>query len=335
MKVRSWRGFERPTTAWSPTKARPRRKPGQNATGSKRPRSRSAKPSSPVPEFSSQSSPAVEARRVRHREVREHALAARDVDQAAALVAAVAPAGGHVRAAHGRDEGRTPAGHREAVQVAAILGREARDERRLPERREAVALRERREAAVRGVDEDDAAALVDRDVVDVEVAGGVRLARHVEAVEAVVQLARRERVVELPELPARAQQQPVRRGVQAHRPVEVALEDREPAALLHADQEQAVRLIGREREARAGLGEPGQEVPRDADLEGRGLRCHRAGSGAGRARRSSQTIRAARAGRMIQPAGRMLQPAGRMLQPLGGRVDRGSWQRTRPSSRAG
>jgi hypothetical protein len=197
-----------------------------------------------------------EARRVRHREVAEDDLARGDVDQAAAFVAPLAPAGRDVGAADRGHVRRTALRHGEPVQVAAVLGREARDERRLPERREAVALGQRGEAGVGGVHEHDAAVRSHGDVVHVEGAGRVRAAGHVEAVEAVVERAGRQRVRELPELPARAHPEPLGRREQAHRPVEAPLEEREPAVGLHPDQEQAVRLVRGEGEAGAGLREP-------------------------------------------------------------------------------
>ena len=135
--------------------------------------------------------------------------------------------------------------------------------------REAVALARRREAAVGGVHEQRAAAGVDGDVVHVEVAGREAAPRHVEAVVALVALAGGQRVVELPELPARAHPEPLGCGVEAHRPVEVALEDGEAALGLHPEEEQAVGLVGGEGEARAGVGEPGEEVARGLDLERR------------------------------------------------------------------
>ena len=56
--------------------------------------------------------------------------------------------------------------------MAAILRGEAGEERRLPERPEAVFLVYSGEASEKGVDEDRLAVVPDGDVVDVDVAGG-------------------------------------------------------------------------------------------------------------------------------------------------------------------
>lgn len=60
--------------------------------------------------------------------------------------------------------------------MAAILGRQTRDEGRLPERLEAVEDIERRKAAIFGVDEEDAPLGIDTDLVDIDIAGGLGVA---------------------------------------------------------------------------------------------------------------------------------------------------------------
>ena len=91
------------------------------------------------------------------------------------------------------------------------------------------------------VDEHHPAARLDGDVVDVEVAGGVADAGHVEAVVALVELAGREHVLEAPELVERAQPQRLAVGPQAHAAVEGALEDGEPAVGAAGPGERACR----------------------------------------------------------------------------------------------
>ena len=151
--------------------------------------------------------------------------------------------------------------------MAAVLGRQLADERRPPERREAVGLADRGEAAEQRVDEHDPALGVEGDVVDVEVARGARDLRHVEPVVALVRLAGLERVVEPPELEQRRQEQRLRARPEAHGAVEAALEDRQPAVRLQPDQEQLAALVGREREREVLLGEPARELARRQQLE--------------------------------------------------------------------
>jgi hypothetical protein len=103
----------------------------------------------------------VPARRVRHRQAGGDDLAAGDVDDDATVGAMVAPAVDDVGLADRGDVRRSAVLHRQSVEVAAILGREPAEERRAPERLEAVRLGERRQAAEEGVDEDQPAVGVD------------------------------------------------------------------------------------------------------------------------------------------------------------------------------
>src|SRR6185312_6248427 len=67
----------------------------------------------------------VPARRMRHRETGQDRLAARNVEHHAAGAAMLAPAVGDIAPADEGDEGRLAVAHREAVEVAAVLGGEA------------------------------------------------------------------------------------------------------------------------------------------------------------------------------------------------------------------
>jgi hypothetical protein len=88
--------------------------------------------------------------------------------------------------------------------MAAVLGRKLRDEARLPQRLEAVHRVERGKARIFGVDEDEPVLPVDGELVGVDVAGGLRHARHVEplVVEGLMvgELALTEHVLEPPDL---------------------------------------------------------------------------------------------------------------------------------------
>ena len=153
--------------------------------------------------------------------------------------------------------------------MAAVLGGQPAQERRPPQRREAVALVERRQAAEARVDEDDPAAGLDGDVVDVEVAGGVADARDVEPIAALVELARPQDVLEAPELVERTHPQRLAVAPQAHAAVEGALEDRQRAVRAAAEEEQLADLVGREGQADVVVGQPAREVARTRHLDPR------------------------------------------------------------------
>ena len=108
----------------------------------------------------------------------------------------VAPVVDHVALGDRGQVGRAAVLHGQPVQVAAVLRRELGDEGRPIERHEAVAVADRGEAAEQRVDEQQPAVGVDREVVDVEIAGDVAQPRHVEPVVALVELARGKRVLE-------------------------------------------------------------------------------------------------------------------------------------------
>ncbi|MNL55857.1 hypothetical protein D3C87_1793000 [compost metagenome] len=138
---------------------------------------------------------------MRHRQLVGDDAVGLNVDQHPALVATLAPAAQDVAAADGGDVTRRAVMHGHAVQVAAILGGQLGDEGRLPDRREAVARRQRRQAGVLGVDEDDPPGPIHAQFVDVHVARGLDVARHVEAIEMLIgPLARRQRVFKAPNL---------------------------------------------------------------------------------------------------------------------------------------
>ena len=156
---------------------------------------------------------------MRHREPARHDLAARDIHHHAAIVPMVAPAFVDIRGAHGGDVGGRAVGvQREAIQVAAIFRREARDERRTPQRAEAMRGAGLGEAGEERIYEDGRAIRAQRDVVAVHVARGVGELRHVEAIKAHARsrcrraLPRWQRVFKTPELVERGKPKRLRIG---------------------------------------------------------------------------------------------------------------------------
>jgi hypothetical protein len=125
------------------------------------------------------------------------------------------------------------------------------------------------QAGDQGVDERHLPVGADREVVHVEVAGGPGELRHVEPVVALVRLAGRERVVEAPELPEGREVELAAVRGQAHGAVEAALEQGQPPVRLQAEQEQLAGLVGGAGERQALLGQPGGELARGHQLEGR------------------------------------------------------------------
>src|SRR4030095_5262010 len=94
---------------------------------------------------------------MRHREPARDDFPARHIDHYATLTPMFTPALMHIRRAHRGDESRRAIAQREPVQMAAILRRKSRDERRLPHHPKAVRLARRREAGEEGVNEERAA----------------------------------------------------------------------------------------------------------------------------------------------------------------------------------
>ncbi len=213
------------------------------------------------PRFQQPQPAVVHPRRVRHRQAVGEDFAAGDVDDHAAVVAAIAPAVGDVAAADRGDVAERTVLDGEPVEMAAVLRRQFADERRRPQRAEARPLADRGDAAEQGVDEQRPAVAVDGDVVDVEIAGGVGDPGHVEAIGAVVDPPRRQRVLEPPQLVERAHPQRIPGRAQPHAARERAFEDRQPPVRLQPDQEQLAGLIGGERQAQPAFRQPRRELP--------------------------------------------------------------------------
>jgi hypothetical protein len=201
---------------------------------------------------------AVNARRMGHRQLIGNDPVVGDVDEYAAFGPARTPAVDHVRTADRRDIARLAFGpQRHAVKVAAILGGQSRDKGRLPDRPEAVPQIKRGETGIAGVDEYHPARVVDADFVHVEVAGGLRIARHEGEIERLVgDLAGPKHILEPPELKLGGEVKPPGLPGETHRPVEILLVERNRAVALNADQEQLAGLIGGEGEAGAVAQQP-------------------------------------------------------------------------------
>lgn len=204
---------------------------------------------------------------MRHRQPFEHGVPRRDVDQHAAVAAPVPPAAGHVGRRYAGHVGGLAVLHGQPVQVAAVLGHDVVDELRLPHRQEGVLGVQRGQAVEAGDDEERRAVRGFVNVVDVHLARGVGVDRDVDGVVAVMDLARRQVVLETPELVEGGEPEPPLAHAEPHAAAVGPFEygDLPPAA--ETDEEQLRRLVGGEGERRAGLRHPGSELRAGVDLE--------------------------------------------------------------------
>ena len=158
----------------------------------------------------------VPARGVRHGESLPHDLAAGDVDQHTAVLFVFSPAVWRIRNRMAGHEGGESVAHRQAIQVAAVLRAETRDELRPPARHEAMVRVQSTQAREQRVDEPEFC-VPPGQFVDVDVSGDVTFARDETAIGG-----RRWResftdsghVPELHDVPIRAECQPS--GVMSH-----------------------------------------------------------------------------------------------------------------------
>ena len=202
---------------------------------------------------------------MRHRQLLGDNLVRLDVDDDAAVGAAVAPAVDHVRPAYRGRELRQSIDHRQAVHVAAILARQLRDEIRFPNGLEAVGDTRFAYAAVGGVDENHLAVVADAQFVDVDVACRLHVARHVKLVVLIVgDLARRQRVLEPDDLRERAEVDAVFVTDDAHRLGIMRHVQRQAAVWRRPDQIQSPGLVRGEGNRAVvvaeELREPGREI---------------------------------------------------------------------------
>lgn len=153
--------------------------------------------------------------------------------------------------------------------MAAILGRQARDERRAPHRLERMDDAVRREARVLGVDEQEAPGGIDAEFVHVEVGHRLSPPRHEEAVEMLVgALIGAEDVLEAPDLRETGEEQGLAVAGHPHGAQEVALVQRQGSVGRHADEVEVAALVRREGERASMHREPLRERPRAADGPG-------------------------------------------------------------------
>src|SRR5207342_3031531 len=232
------------------------------------------------------------SRGMRHRQPFAHDLVGLDVDDHAAVVPSVAPAVDCIALADRGDVLRLSLDHRQPIEVAAIFGRQLADELRLPDRLEAVRLAQFCQARVLGVDEHHLAVAADAELVDVQVADRLRIARHVAAVElSVDDLIGAQDVLEPPQLVQATEIDSLRVADNAHRALEDALEEGHASLLVAAHQVHASGLVGRNGKRNAIAGEPAGEPARAGlfDLQPGGIRrllrlrgrCSLCGSGCG------------------------------------------------------
>ncbi len=206
---------------------------------------------------------------MRHRQAAQHRLAGGDVDEHAAVGAAVAPAVGHVGIGDQRDVAWPLALERQPVEVAAVLGRELADERRPPQRLEAVTVAHRGDAREQRIDEHRPPVRRECHVVGVDVAGDPDSVRGKHRVVLPMRAAFGDDIVEAQELVLGRQHE--RAGVganaQSHAAREGPLEHGQAAARLEPDQEQLAGLVGREGEARTRARQPFGKMPRRGERE--------------------------------------------------------------------
>src|SRR5690606_9667444 len=133
---------------------------------------------------------------------------------------------------------------------------------------EAVRRAQLRQAGILGVDEHHPAIIADAEFVDVEIADGLGVARHIAAVEtAVRQLVRPQHVLEAPDLVEATQVDALGVADHAHGALEDAFEEGHPALLVAADQVDAPGLVGGDGQGHAVHAQPSGQAARAALLD--------------------------------------------------------------------
>ncbi len=150
--------------------------------------------------------------------------------------------------------------------MAAVLGGELGDERRLPQRPETLGDAGGGQAGELGVHKNDPAGPVGAQFVDVEVAGDLGVAGQIEPVEVLVgALVPCENILHTPQLVESSNVEPVGLAVQAHGADEVLLVERDLAVGQQPHQEQLAGLVGGEGQAHAVVGQPVAHAARAGD----------------------------------------------------------------------
>src|SRR5690606_36149639 len=207
-------------------------------------------------------------RRMRHRQAFADDLVGLHVDDHATVAAAVAPAVDGVAAAYGGDVLGPAVDHGQAVEVATVFRRQLADALRLPDGLDAVGQAQLGQAGVLGVDENDPAVVADPKLMDVEIADGLGVARHVALVEAAMDgLVRPQHVLEAPDLVQAAQVDALGIADHAHGALEDAFEEGHPALLVAADQVDAPGLVGGDGQGDPVHAQPARQAARAGLLD--------------------------------------------------------------------
>ena len=181
---------------------------------------------------------------MRHRQAVAQDFVAADVDDHAAVLAAVTPSVDRIGTADSRYIGWRAVRHGQPVQMAAILVDEGRNERWTPDRFEAVAPRRPGETVEAGIHEDRLVFGIDADVVRVQRSGGEDRAGRVARIEEFVcPLVRLEHVFEAENLKLACHEETaLYRDREAHRLGQDRLVQME-ASVVASDQVEQPRLI--------------------------------------------------------------------------------------------
>ena len=308
LKTALSRTCDRPMKASGPQKSRPRVKPGSTASASYFPVAGSTQPKPPLPDSSTHSRPSYQRGECGIDRPRGDDFSRSHVQEDAAALLVGPPAAGRVGRAQGGDEGRAAVRQAQAVEVAAVLRGQRRDERRPPARHEAVGVAPRAQAGEARVDEPQLgvvpAGIGPGHLVDLDVAGADRRARQEAGVVAAgrLQAAGHGRgVVVFPDLHARADGQPIPVHGQAHRLAEAA-EVRVEALAVGAEHHQLAGLVGGDQHGDAEfLQDRGEVAGVDAAQRRWVVRCW---EWPGSASRTSRSLRAATISLHPRPPGR-------------------------------
>ena len=207
---------------------------------------------------------------MRHRQALAHHLVAGDVDHHAAIGPAVTPAIGHIGTRNGGNVARHTAFQRHAVQMTAVFRRQLADERWPPHRPETPAFFHFAKAREQRIDEQRFSVRTKAHVMEIEIAGDPRHARHIKRIVAIGLLAWRHGIVKAQQLVMGGEQQAARVSThpQPHAAGKAALEHRQLAVCLETQKEQLSSLIGGEGQRSPGPRQPGFEAARGGEREG-------------------------------------------------------------------
>ena len=207
---------------------------------------------------------------MRHGKTGRNNFARRDIHDKAAIGPPVPPAINRVRPAdHGDICGLTILAGK-AVQVAAILRRLLGNEGRAPDGLKAVRFADCAKAIEQRRTEDGLTIFTDHDVMDIQIARGVRDLRQVNGVIAVLHLPGFKRVFKPPHLEDGRHPKRIPVRMQAHAALKRALKHGKTPRRLHTQQEQFARLIRRKSQADPRTRQPCLK-PRDAESSSFGV----------------------------------------------------------------